>query len=309
LIIGDAADPHVAVVTGLLPESGVVVLDAASLPSVAETIGLEESILLDMAGRPVRLAPGCGARGWVRRFAPAGWDGGVRLGSHRAAVLAARMGLLGAVLRDPAVTWLTPVDRLVAAENKIVQYRAAVELGVRVPETIVSRDPGVLAGLLGEPFVLKPLGPGNFEDENGQQQVVFASTTSAADLAGTDLADAPFLAQRRLDASKHLRIVTVRDRAWTTVLDAAGLPCDWRRHGPAHHAFRTDESTRGTDVSALALAGRLGVGYSSQDWLVDEDGSCFLDLNPGGQWLFLPHEVATAVAIQMANWLEGGLAA
>ncbi|HVE45526.1 MAG TPA: hypothetical protein VNA57_02100 [Acidimicrobiales bacterium] len=54
------------------------------------------------------------------------------------------------------------------------------------------------------------------------------------------------------------------------------------------------------------MAGALGVGYSSQDWVVDRSGQpWFLDLNPGGQWLFLPEPAASAVTASVAAWLAG----
>jgi len=307
LIIGDCTDPHVRGVTDLLPVDGVVVLDGATISRVVRGVELDESYFLDMAGRLVRLNGTCTTRGWIRRLTPAGWDDGVQLGSHPAAVLAARLGLLGAVVRDPAVNWISPVDRLVAAENKITQYRAAASLGLRVPDTMIGPDPAVLARRLGEPFVMKPLGPGNFETNNGTQRIVYATSVTAGDLAETDLLEAPFLAQEHLSATKHLRIVTVRDQAWIAVLDSDGLPCDWRKHGPAHHAFQVDAREQEVGAWAVTLAESLGVGYSSQDWLVDHDGPCFLDLNPGGQWLFLPDDIASAVSRALAGWLAEGV--
>lgn len=306
LVVGDLADPHVQVVTKELPPEGLVVVDAESLPRTAGRIGLDESVLHDATGKPVVLSLAVPIRGWVRRLAPAGWDGGVVLGSHRAAVLASRLALLGAVLRDPAVTWLTPVDALVAAENKLVQYRAAIRLGVRVPATVVAHDAGALAAELGDPFLLKPLGPGNFADDTGGQQVTYARVVSPQHVAGVDLTDAPFLAQQAMIATRHLRVVTVLDHAWSAELDATGLPHDWRRHGPAHHAFKYSDQPSKLSAAAIELADGLGVGYSSQDWLVDNDGPVFLDLNPGGQWLFLPEATAQPVTQALASWLLDG---
>jgi len=53
-------------------------------------------------------------------------------------------------------------------------------------------------------------------------------------------------------------------------------------------------------ASALELARTLGVGYSSQDWVVARGGSFFLDINPGGQWLFLPKPVSSEVTAAIA---------
>lgn len=40
-----------------------------------------------------------------------------------------------------------------------------------------------------------------------------------------------------------------------------------------------------------------------QDWMVDDDGPVFTDINPGGQWLFLPSGVAMPATQTLAEWL------
>ena len=53
----------------------------------------------------------------------------------------------------------------------------------------------------------------------------------------------------------------------------------------------------------MQLADALKVGYSSQDWVVGEGQPYFLDLNPGGQWLFLPDPTSADVTEAIAAWL------
>lgn len=306
LIVGDRADPHVEAVLDLLPAGRTIVLDAVSLSDVVQWLDPVNVRLIDTSGNVVTLgADRMAARGWIRRLAPAGWDLGVPLGSHSAARLSSRLALLASILREPSLAWLTPVDSLFAAENKVVQYRTAVAAGIRLPATAVGGSPSDLAAQLGDSFVLKPLGPGHFQEPDGSSQVLYVKEIRAADLAGIDLLDAPFLAQTVIAAKVHLRVVTVGRRAWTAELDAAGLPIDWREHESAHHSFVPTDQWPQVESAAVRLATALGVGYSSQDWLIDEAGPVFVDLNPGGQWLFLPEPIATSVAQALAAWLAG----
>ncbi|GAA4013161.1 hypothetical protein [Streptomyces plumbiresistens] len=215
------------------------------------------------------------------------------------------MALLAALVRDDCTTWLCHVDALFAAENKMVQYRAARALGLRVPETLICSHPADLAAALGEPFVVKPLGPGNFTGDDGQERVVHTQTVTVDDLAGADLLGAPFLAQQQLAARTHLRIVTVNGRAWTAELDADSLPLDWRQAEAAHHGFRGSARWWEAERDALLLAQHLQTGFTCQDWIVDAAGPAFIDLNPGGQWLFLPDSMTAQIADHLAAWLRG----
>jgi hypothetical protein len=163
---------------------------------------------------------------------------------------------------------------------------------------------GDLAIQLGDPFVLKPIGPGNFSDDDGAQNVVFVREVSVEELKSVDMLEAPFLAQRVIRAISHLRVVTVGEHTWVAELTAIGLPMDWRAHDPAHRSFRVTSKWPEVENSAMQLAASLRSGFTCQDWIVDNEGPAFLDLNPGGQWLFLPDEIAVPVAAELARWLE-----
>lgn len=226
---------------------GLVIVDAARLDAVVTNVDLRAVALVDVTGECCSVSAQTPARGWLRRLAPVAWDHGVRIGSHEAAVLASRLTLLAAILRDTAVSWVTPVDALYPAENKIVQYRAAAACGIRVPDTVVCTDPERLAHVLGEPFVLKPLGPGNFEQRD-RQHVVHVRTVRAAELVGAELSLAPFLAQRVVKARWHLRVVTVGHQVWVAELPGTDIPLDWREHGPAIAHFK--RQARGRMLSA-----------------------------------------------------------
>lgn len=306
MVVGAPDDPHVAVVTRRLPAAGTVVVDAESLPNVPLDLSPDRTVLRDLAGGDAVLGAEGSCRGWIRRYAPAGWGEGAPLGGHRAAVMAARMGLLGAILREPAVAWHTTPDRIASAENKIVQYRAATTLGLRVPPTAVGPSAAALADRVGEPFVLKPIGPGNYTDQDGTQRAVFVRPVKAAGLAGVDLLEAPFLAQTLVCASSPLRIVTMNESAWAAQINARGLPVDWRAARNAHRGFDAIEAPD-AEAGAVAVAGMLDVGFSSQDWIADEQGRLwFLDLNPGGQWQFLPASVSESGADALAQWVGAG---
>jgi hypothetical protein len=198
--------------------------------------------------------------------------------------------------------WLSDYWATMRAENKLVQYEVAQGLGLRVPTTRVAACPGELT-VLGKSFVVKPLGLGAYVDK-GQAVAVHARLVAGDDEALDGLAKAPFIAQARVDATRHLRIPTVRDSAWPCLLDAEGLPLDWRIDDNAHTSWvSTNEYDRvGADATRLACA--LGLGYSCQDWIVDQQGHAWLvDVNPGGQWLFLPPEVSGPVTTSIADWL------
>jgi hypothetical protein len=278
-----------------------LVFDAARLAAVGYTLdaaGLE----IDEDGDIARLEAG---RGWIRRFSPPAWRDDQPPRSYAGALRSSWYALLTSALLTLDVEWLTPLERLSLAEQKLFQAKAARELAILTPDTVVVSDPERVPAEFGRELVVKPLGPGSFVDDEGQTRVVYTNVLDRDDERLAELRGAPFLIQRRVPADTHLRVVTVRDRAWVCALSGAN-EFDWRRDDAAHDSFVAAEGYDDVATQARALASALSVGYSSQDWIVDGDRRVFLDLNPGGQWLFLPSEVATPVTAAIVDWLGGG---
>lgn len=300
IIIGDLSDPHVDVVVAHLDSA--VVLDAATFSSRPYWLTDNACELGDLS-----IGADHPTRGWIRRLAPASWSVGVVAGTHAAVAQAAQLSLIAALGRSPGITWLSSLDSLLVGESKIVQAQAASRLDIRTPRTVVTNCREQAEGRLGRHVVIKPLGPSQFTQGDGTEAVVFATSVDLADPRFADLGPTPFLIQELIPVSCHMRVVTVGGRSWIAGLEAAGRPLDWRSQAEAHSSF---VAWAGADepVGTLAtdLAAELGLGYSSQDWVKTLEGDLvLLDVNPGGQWLFLPSPIAEEVPLAIAEWLTG----
>ena len=293
LIVGDLTDPHVAAVVDELT-SPATVLDAASLLHSPITL-LDDQVIV--GGVPLAIGTG-----WLRRLAPEGWAEAMSKPGVDAAARAAAMSALAAIARDERIRWLTPIEHLGAAENKPYQYRRARELGVPIPEWIVSTDPSAIP--TSGQWVSKPLGPGSFIDGDGKGWIV---PTAQVDVTGDRdvIARVPFILQRMIRATRHARVITVGSSVFSATLHADALPLDWRLSEAGHYGFEPTPVPEEVHSHAAAAARACGVGYSAQDWIRDELGRWwFVDLNPAGQWLFLPDDVSQAVTAAIANFLN-----
>jgi len=179
----------------------------------------------------------------------------------------------------------------------------ADRIGVKHPRTVVARTTADIGNYIGEEVVLKPLGPGVINNGDGPR-VFYATLVELSDLADSELAYEPVIAQQPLSADEHLRVVTVGARIWCGSLSAVGLPLDWRE-SPALR-WRKCDVPRVVARDALRLARISGIGFLSQDWIRVGDDFWFLDLNPNGKWLFLPEEVAGPVTDAIVTWLANG---
>lgn len=213
VIVGDRSDPHVAAVVAQLPRHSrsATVFDATSLTDIEWRWCNGQFVVPSSSG----LSPLEG-RGWIRRLHVADWQAGTRIGSRPAAEATAWLQVLAAAIRTASVEWLTPLEEVIAAENKLVQDAAARHAQITVPRTKASATAPT-----GGDIIVKPLGPGYYVDEAGAAWSVPAVALPDAERAQPT--GAPFIFQERLDAVRHLRVVTVADRAWCCSLDARAI--------------------------------------------------------------------------------------
>lgn len=302
IIIGDLSDSHVSSVVRSLERRGQaspVVLDAPRLQRCGFSLDLDA---LSDAGRKVDLSDG--GTGWLRRYAPSAWGTGSVAGSLESVTKRAFLSLVGSITRLGNREWLTTLDALLGGEDRLVQLEAARRAGFRIPATIVTSAPTEAADRLGANFVVKPLAGGYYWAEDGPR-AVFTTELATEEALSLDFAAAPFVAQEFLHVHEHLRVVTVKDDAWVAVLSTEGRPLDWRQQDAAHFEWRPATDSTAC-INALKVAAELRIGYSSQDWVRDANGLTFLDLNPGGQWMFLPELISTSVTEAIARFLERG---
>ena len=286
IVIGESSDPHVGAVVAALARKRVTPTLLSIRKLQRDAYGLSGEGLT-VSGQPV-VSSVERVNGWIRRLAPSTWRHDPPNSDLDRVERAAWIEVMLAVSQSPQIRWLSRLRDLDEAENKIVQYRTAEALGLAVPTWFVGSD-GAADKMRDDHWILKPLGPAEFFDADGDRMQVFAAPVSP--LIRRDgyasLATTPFIVQKRVSAKAHLRVVTVADQAWVAWLDAP-VELDWRKVDYAHEAFTAlDQNHPATPQvvnDALELANELELGFSSQDWIWDGHTAWVVDLNPSGQW-------------------------
>ncbi len=165
-VVGDYRDVHVEAVVAQLGRD-VLVVDAETVASQRYTLFADSFHLHEESDAETTFELKTARRGWIRRLAPADWMSGVVSESRVAATKAARLSLLAAIVRNSATDWLSSIDSISRAENKLTVYALAVELDISTPQTLVSNSTARVFELLGDDVVVKPLGPGHLGVRNG----------------------------------------------------------------------------------------------------------------------------------------------
>jgi glutathione synthase/RimK-type ligase-like ATP-grasp enzyme len=198
-------------------------------------------------------------------------------------------------LLAPGAFWVNP-DPAVRRSSKILQHRAALEAGLRVPGTLYSNDPREIRDFLrrcGGRVVYKPLFTQIWQVGDTTMAPPTARVTEELVRDDEVLRAMPGIFQELTPKAWELRVTVMGRRAITARVlsqqtEAGRL--DWRR---AYGELRLepDELPREIAERCFDLLDRLGLVFGCLDFIVTPEGEhVFLEVNQAGQFLFVEEE-------------------
>jgi glutathione synthase/RimK-type ligase-like ATP-grasp enzyme len=208
--------------------------------------------------------------------------------------------------------WVNPRAADRRAENKALQLRVAQAVGLTVPRTLITNDPDRVRAFYDEVegrMVAKMLTP--LSISMGKAPLfVRTSLVTAEDLerAG-DLRHSPMVFQELVPKEIELRVACVAGRAFAGAVDASRSRAgavDWRAAATGEARWEPGELPAEVAGRLRALCAELGLVYGGADLIRRPDGEhVFLEINPGGEWGMLEHDLDLPISAALADALLG----
>ena len=210
-----------------------------------------------------------------------------------------KYALYGALDNEFRGTWINDPQRNRRAENKLVQLRAAVDSGLRVPRTLVSQDPAAVRRFCAESG---PRGAIVKAVRGARRRFLWAVRVDESRLDDGSIALSPAIYQELIPGDVHLRICCFGEEIRTFALESAEL--DWRNDlSVPCREFRLDEESRQRIADVLR---RLGLRMAVMDAKLTPDGELvWLEANPQGQFLFVQGMTGVDLIEPFASFLVG----
>lgn len=192
------------------------------------------------------------------------------------------------------------------ARHKLLQLTLAADVGLPVPETLVSADPGAIRRRFEswEGRMVAKLAGGQVAPIGDDPYAVLTTRLAASDLADdAALSACPALYQREVPKAHELRATVVGDRVLTCRIDAPEA-ADWREMGRAAVAAAPTDLDKDVAARCVALTRRLGLRFAGIDLIVTPGGQAvFLELNAAGQWAWVEKATGLPIAAAIADEL------
>ncbi len=209
--------------------------------------------------------------------------------------------------------WLNDKKGCIWGEMKTEQLDACRQLNVSFPDTLISNDPSMVRKFITEhgTVAVKPLDVYTWEREDESRLMTYTNTLSTNQLAtiGDDeILACPVIYQKLVKKTCDLRVAYVNGNYFACKIVNPNQDCiDFR-------PFQTDDTLlfepysppEEIKNSLKKLCKHFNLTYASSDFCIDEDGKIyFLDLNPGGAFLFIEYHGAGSITAHIASFLSG----
>lgn len=317
LILTEPEDLHANIVEAKLRRRGAEVFrfDYAEYPRQAslsiQHTGRSKRVLLTQGGKTVDLVA-CTA-GWLRR--PGKPITGGRIANATLAGYAEEecMRVLVDTWNTLDIPWLPgPIHAIRRADCKQLQLALAAELGLEIPDTLITSDPAAFLEFYrkheGQIIDKLPSTTLAASVRTGRELMRFTQAVSTRDLGYAQrLRHSPVLFQAKVPKRVELRITVVGQSVLAAEIHSQSTKrtqLDWRRYDWGHTPYRAHRLPDRIRRACLDLVARLGLRFGAIDMIVTpDDRYVFLEINPSGQWMWIEDETGLPISDAVCDTL------
>lgn len=201
--------------------------------------------------------------------------------------------------------WISPIRKQKVANNKIIQYSWATNVGLTIPDTIITNDPVCIEKhLTGSKMIFKSLGEYVFSDFS---MVTTTRVNKKFIIEHKDnIKSAPGIYQKYINKDHELRITVIGDEVIPVKINSQKhkkTKFDWRMDQLAD-MYEETELPEYITKKILNYMNVSGLKYGAFDFVVSPDGQyVFLECNPVGQWLWMEYKIGVPISSKIADYI------
>ena len=188
-------------------------------------------------------------------------------------------------------TWVNHPQQNRNAELKIRQLKIANEVGLEIPKTLITNDPGDAESFFRKSkkkgVIVKRLGGGIMLDgQNGS--ALYTSLINTQDIKNIERVKyTPTLFQEYIPKDVELRITVVGNKIFPVEIysqKSEKAKVDWRKD-TLNLVHREHKLPIEIEQKLLIFVKKLGLNFGAIDMILTPSGKyVFLEINPNGQW-------------------------
>lgn len=206
--------------------------------------------------------------------------------------------------------WISPIDSIKRAENKIYQLLLAKEIGFDIPHSLITNRVSDFNGFrdrITNECVIKPIRSGQIGWPE-THKVVFTSKLEHVPV-DAEIKICPSFLQERIEKECDIRFTIVGRNTFAVAIDSQTNPetqTDWRR-GENLLPHKLIELPEQIVEKCFSMLSALNLQYGAFDFVLDKEGNYyFLEVNPNGQWAWIECQTGCNISGAIAKQLIEG---
>lgn len=225
-----------------------------------------------------------------------------------------RYALIGSLLSlSREVPTMNSPEAVWIAEHKPYQLAVANQCGLRIPDTLISNLPSEAEAFFSDhqPNVItKPVRTGYIDDAENPK-AIYTSKVNASHMEHISrLSVSPATFQPLIHKHSDIRVTIVGRRIFTAEICSQtdhDASVDWRKTSNPDLPHQHHSLPKNLENNLLHYMKCLGLIYGAIDLVLDNEGNYFfLEINPGGQWLWLDRILNFGITQSISDWLVQG---
>lgn len=252
-------------------------------------------------GAPIRIEE-IGAV-WYRRVRPIALDPALTDSTSRLFAWSESTEALTGVWHAIECFWMNPPAGDEAGQRKVRQLQVARQVGLAVPETLITNDPALAAAFIDSRAPGAVIRKAFRNIAEAPRSTAVVTPEDRAHIA--DVRYAPVTFQEFVPADLDLRVIVVEDEVFAAAIRSQPEYRTDYRMGIGSATFSQYHLPDDVSSALLALHRRLGLAYGASDFRVTPSGEhVFLEVNPGGEYLFASDRTGQPVPQAIAASLQ-----
>jgi glutathione synthase/RimK-type ligase-like ATP-grasp enzyme len=217
--------------------------------------------------------------------------------------------ILGFALYSIESRWLNSPQNIFLAENKPLQLRKAADIGLNIPDTIVTNSFEEASRFVRRgPAICKPLKSALIGEADDERVIFTTRINSLPSSIEASIEAAPFIVQREIKKRFDIRATVVGDNVFSAAIHSQireETTTDWRKGSHTDLPHEAYELPKDVADGCIRLTRALGLKFGAIDLILDLSGKFwFLEINPNGQWAWIENRTGLPITRAIVDELE-----
>lgn len=204
--------------------------------------------------------------------------------------------------------WLSIPYHVRNAENKLLQLKAALDVGFKIPKTLISNSKDEIIAFYREnsnELIVKPISHTKIKAHDNSKFIFTNEITEehVNSIFQYDLT--PCIFQQKIKKEYEIRVTVVDDNVFSAFVDSQKheeTKVDWRKK---KLQFKPISLPKKIQKLCTEILQKLNIRFGAIDIIKDIHGEyIFLEINPNGQWAWIEEQTMLPISDAIINALS-----